>query len=141
MSDEIKNNIPEEEDNIVELTDEDGTVTKFEYLTTVPYEGEEYVVLMVLDENGQAPEEEDGEVVILQIAQDDAGEDIYVSVDDDDVTQKVFDLFLEAMARWCKHGRLRWLGGLTERHLGYGSDFMDEEKDTRARAFAAETNY
>ena len=34
---------------------------------------------------------------ILQIAQDDAGEDIYVSVDDDDVTQKVFDLFLEAM--------------------------------------------
>ena len=24
MSDEIKNNIPEEEDNIVELTDEDG---------------------------------------------------------------------------------------------------------------------
>ena len=97
MSDEIKNNIPEEEDNIVELTDEDGTVTKFEYLTTVPYEGEEYVVLMVLDENGQAPEEEDGEVVILQIAQDDAGEDIYVSVDDDDVTQKVFDLFLEAM--------------------------------------------
>ena len=52
MSDEIKNNIPEEEDNIVELTDEDGTVTKFEYLTTVPYEGEEYVVLMVLDENG-----------------------------------------------------------------------------------------
>ena len=88
MSDEIKNNIPEEEDNIVELTDEDGTVTN---------EGEEYVVLMVLDENGQAPEEEDGEVVILQIAQDDAGEDIYVSVDDDDVTQKVFDLFLEAM--------------------------------------------
>ena len=86
MSEDIKNNIPAEEDNIVELTDEDGTVTKFEYLTTVPYEGEEYVVLMVLDENGQAPEEED-----------DAGEDIYVSVDDDDVTQKVFDLFLEAM--------------------------------------------
>lgn len=55
------------------------------------------MVLMVLVENGQAPEEEDGEVVSMQIAQDDAGEDIYVSVDDDDVTQKVFDLFLEAM--------------------------------------------
>ena len=98
MSDEIKNNIPEEEeDNIVELTDEDGTVSKFEYLTTIPYEGEEYVVLMVLDESGLAPDSEDGEVVILQIAQDDEGEDIYVSVDDDDLTQKVFDLFLEAM--------------------------------------------
>ena len=105
MSDEIKNNIPEEEDNIVELTDEDGTVTKFEYLTTVPYEGEEYVVLMVLDENGQAPEEEDGEVVILQIAQDDAGEDIYVSVDDDDVTQSRHPArpVCPASARCAKH--------------------------------------
>lgn len=97
MTDELMNNIPEEEDNIVELTDEDGTVTKFEYLTTVPYDGEEYVVLMVLDENGQTPEEEDGEVVILQIEQDENGEDIYVSVDDDDITQKVFDLFLAAI--------------------------------------------
>ena len=52
--------------------------------------------------------------------------------------EKGADLFLEAMARWCKHGQLRWLGGLTERHLGYDTDFMDEEKDTRARAFAAE---
>ena len=52
--------------------------------------------------------------------------------------EKGADLFLEAMARWCKHGQLRWLGGLTERHLGYDTEFMDEEKDTRARAFAAE---
>ena len=52
--------------------------------------------------------------------------------------EKGADLFLEAMVRWCKHGQLRWLGGLTERHLGYNTEFMDEEKDTRARAFAAE---
>ena len=42
------------------------------------------------------------------------------------------------MARWCKHGQLRWLGGLAERHLGYDTVFMDEEKAARARAFAAE---
>lgn len=52
--------------------------------------------------------------------------------------EKGADLFLEAMARWCKHGQLRWLGGLTERHLGYDTIFMDEEKAARARAFAAE---
>lgn len=52
--------------------------------------------------------------------------------------EKGADLFLEAMARWCKHGQLRWLGGLTERHLGYDTVFMDEEKAARARAFAAE---
>ena len=55
MTDENNNLIPEEEDNIVELTDEDGTVSKFEYLTTVSHEGEEYVVLMVLDDEGNEP--------------------------------------------------------------------------------------
>ena len=52
--------------------------------------------------------------------------------------EKGADLFLEAMARWCKHGQLRWLGGLTGRHRGYDTIFMDEEKAARARAFAAE---
>lgn len=52
--------------------------------------------------------------------------------------EKGADLFLEAMARWCKHRQLRWLGGLAERHLGYDTVFMDEEKAARARAFAAE---
>ena len=97
MTDENNNLIPEEEDNIVELTDEDGTVSKFEYLTTVSHEGEEYVVLMVLDEEGNEPEGDDGEVVILQIEQDENGEDIYVSVDDDGISQAVFDKFLAAM--------------------------------------------
>lgn len=97
MTDENKDMIPEEEDNIVELTDEDGIVSKFEYLTTVSHEGEEYVVLMVLDEDGNEPEGDDGEVVILQIEQDENGEDIYVSVDDDEISQAVFEKFLEAM--------------------------------------------
>ena len=98
MTDENNNMIPEEEeDNIVELTDEAGVVSKFEYLTTISHEGEEYVVLMVLDEDGNEPEDDDGEVVILQIEQDENGEDIYVSVEDDDVSQAVFDKFMEAM--------------------------------------------
>lgn len=97
MTDEIKDVIPEEEDNIVELTDEDGVVNKFEYLATISHEDAEYVVLMVLDEEGNEPEGDDGEVVILEIQQDENGEDIYVSVEDDDVSQAVFDKFMDAM--------------------------------------------
>jgi len=97
MTDEMLNNIPEEEDNIVELTDDDGVVSKFEYLATVPYEGDEYVALLVLDEDGNEPEGEDSEVIILKIEQDENGEDIYVSVEDDEASQKVFDLFISAM--------------------------------------------
>ena len=97
MTDEMLNNIPEEEDNIVELTDDDGVDSKFEYLATVPYDGDEYVALLVLDEDGNEPEGDDGEVIILKIEQDENGEDIYVSVDDDDVAQKVFEMFIAAL--------------------------------------------
>lgn len=97
MTDEMLNNIPEEEDNIVELTDDDGVVSKFEYLATVPYEGDEYVALLVLDDEGNEPDGDDSEVIILKIEQDENGEDIYVSVEDDEVSEKVFNLFISAM--------------------------------------------
>ena len=97
MMDEMINNIPEEEDNIVELTDDDGVVSKFEYLATVPYEGDEYVALLVLDEDGNEPAGDDSEVIILKVEQDENGEDIYVSVDDEELSETVFNLFISAM--------------------------------------------
>ena len=81
----------EEFDNIVELTDEDGVTTAFEYQATIEMDGEEYVVLMAPEED---EDEEEGTVVIMKIEEEE-GEDVYVSVDDNDVAQKVFDLFLE----------------------------------------------
>ena len=99
MADDIKNNVPEEEDlpeGIIELTDEDGVTTQFEYLTTIEYEDELYVVLMMLDD--EETDDEEGEVLILKIQQDpETKEDIYVSVDDDDVSQAVFNQFLAMM--------------------------------------------
>ena len=83
----------DEDDNIVELTDEDGVTMAFEYQATIELDGEEYVVLMAPQED-EDDEEEEGSVVIMKIEEED-GEDVYVSVDDDDVAQKVFDLFLE----------------------------------------------
>ncbi len=80
---------------IIELTDEDGVTNQFEYLTTVDHEGKLYVVLMLLDEDAEPDEEEDGEVIILEIQKDENGEDVYVSVDDDAVSDAVFQKFLE----------------------------------------------
>lgn len=98
MADDIKNNIPEEElpEGIVELTDEEGVTSRFEYLTTIEHEDELYVVLMLL--NDEETDDEDGEVLILKIEKDpETDEDIYVSVDDDDVSQAVFDKFVAMM--------------------------------------------
>ena len=100
MADDIKNNIPEEEDlpeGIVELTDEEGVTSRFEYLTTIEHEDELYVVLMLLKDDEET-DDEDGEVLILKIEKDpETDEDIYVSVDDDDVSQAVFDKFVTMM--------------------------------------------
>jgi len=82
------------ESNIVELTDEDGVTTEFEYQATIEYDGQEYVVLMLAEED-EEEEDEDGSVVIMKIEEDENGEDTYVTVDDEEVAQKVFDLFLE----------------------------------------------
>lgn len=98
MADDIKNNVPEEElpEGIVELTDEEGVTSRFEYLTTIEHEDELYVVLMLL--NDEETDDEDGEVLILKIEKDpETDEDIYVSVDDDDVSQAVFDKFVAMM--------------------------------------------
>ena len=99
MADDIKNNIPEEEElpeGIIELTDEDGVTSQFEYLTTIDHEGELYVVLMLLDDENQ--DDEEGEVLILKIEKDpETDEDIYVCVDDDAISQAVFDKFLAMM--------------------------------------------
>ena len=99
MADDKNNNIPQEEElpeGIIELTDEDGVTSQFEYLTTIDHEGELYVVLMLLDDETQ--DDEEGEVLILKIEKDpETDEDIYVSVDDDDISQAVFDKFLTMM--------------------------------------------
>lgn len=46
------------------------------------------------------------------------------------------DLWEEGIRRYCRHSRLSYLGMLAERHMGYGTVFMDREKEDRARAFA-----
>lgn len=50
--------------------------------------------------------------------------------------EKGADLWEEALRRTCKHAHLRWLGLHGERHLGYKTAFMDDEKAQRTRTFA-----
>jgi len=98
MADDIKNNIPEEElpEGIIELTDEDGVTSQFEYLTTLDHEGEMYVVLMLVEDEEE--DDEEGEVLILKIEKDpETDEDIYVSVEDEAISQAVFEKFLALM--------------------------------------------
>ena len=84
----------EDLDNIVILNDEDGNEVKFEFLDLVELD-EEYVVLLPVTEEG---EEEEGEVVILKVEDsddEDSDEESYVSIEDEEVLSKVFEIFKE----------------------------------------------
>ena len=89
MSEDM-NNIPENEevDNIIVLNDEEGNEVQFEFLDLIDFEGEEYVVLLPAEETEDA-----GEVVILQVEDTDSDENSYISVEDEDVLNKVFEIF------------------------------------------------
>ena len=53
--------------------------------------------------------------------------------------EKGVDLWEDGLKRYCKHSGLIYLGQLAERHLGYQTEFMDSEKEARARGFAQGT--
>lgn len=87
---EEENNVPEEGlDNIIVLNDENGEEVQFEFLDFIELDGEEYVVLLPVEED----EEAEGEVVILKVEDTESEEESYVSVDDEETLNKVFSIF------------------------------------------------
>ena len=84
----------EELDNIVDLNDEEGNEVQFEFLDLVELDNEEYVVLLPVTDEG---EEDEGEVVILKLedTEDDSDEESYVGVEDEEILNKVFEIFKE----------------------------------------------
>lgn len=92
---DLENNMPEmdeELENLIILNDEDGNDVKFEFLDLIEYSGEEYVVLLPVDEGEEADEAD--EVVILKVEETDSeDEESYVGVDDQDVLNAVFEIF------------------------------------------------
>ena len=81
------NEILEEEENLLTLTDENGNEVTFEYLDVIEYQGKEYLLLM--------PTDDSGEIVILEIEPVDEENENYLSVSDDDILNAVYAIFKE----------------------------------------------
>ncbi len=93
MDENINEN--EELNNIITLKDEEGNEVKFEFLDLVELNDEEYVILLPMTNEG---DEEEGEVVILQIEDNDNSaddEESYISVEDEAILNQVFEIFKE----------------------------------------------
>lgn len=79
----------EYEAEIITLEDDLGNEQDFEFLDTVEYEGEEYIVLLPVDD------EEQSEVMILKVESLDDENESYAGIDDEATLQAVFDIFKE----------------------------------------------
>ena len=84
MADEKKLQ-PEEEAEIVTLTDEDGVESDFEVIGSLELDDNEYLALVPVDS-------EEDEYIILKIMVEN-GEEILVTIDDDDEFDRVADAF------------------------------------------------
>ncbi len=82
--------LPEGMSPIITLTDDEGKDIRFEIVDVVVLEDEtEFLVVTEATEE----QKDDVEVVILQIKEED-GEEVYDTVTDDVLAQKVFDTFM-----------------------------------------------
>ncbi len=95
MADEnvMENGIPSEEfegTEIYTLTDEDDNELTFALLGTLEHEGGVYKALVPVDEEGN---EESEEYVILKCDVDENGEEVLVTIEDDDEFDRIADIF------------------------------------------------
>ncbi len=81
----------EERDNIIVLLDENENEMEFEYLDSVEYDGQNYAVLLPV-------EDEDGAVYIFAIMEDEEGGSYFEAVEEDSVIDAVFEAFRESNA-------------------------------------------
>jgi uncharacterized protein YrzB (UPF0473 family) len=86
----------DERDDIVVLVDENGDEVEFEHIDTIEMNDNEYVVLAPLEEESEE-EGEDEEVIILKIEHNEDGEDSFVTIEDDDELEEVFNEFQSRM--------------------------------------------
>lgn len=76
-------------DAVVELTAPDGQVYRFRYGATIPYAGQDYVVLLEMEDTPSGEEQ----VLITRLVDQD-GELSFVVAEEEDVIQQVFDKYV-----------------------------------------------
>ena len=85
---------PNEQDDLIELVDEEGETVLFEHMATLEHQGETFLALTPAGEEDTETDDEDMEILIMQIQQDENGQDIYVRPDEA-LEEQVFEKFLK----------------------------------------------
>ena len=93
MADERNHELDMEQENIVELYDDEGNELKFEHLMTLEHKGNTYICLAPAEEMEDVAEDE---MVIMRIEVDEeSGEDVYATIEDEAELDEVFEEYLK----------------------------------------------
>ena len=76
--------------DIITVTDDDGEEYELEHLDTLEYEGETYMAFAT----AETADSDEVEVIIFHVVEED-GEEVFESVDDDELMEKIYALFME----------------------------------------------
>ena len=82
----------EDDDGVLEMEDEDGNVIRFLLNATIPYRGEEYVLLVSEEACGDIEQDES---FIMRKTTDDEGNLCYQSLDDEKLIERIYEAYLE----------------------------------------------
>ena len=82
----------EEGGSFVVLTDENGDEFELELLSTLEYNDEIYMAFAPTD---VSEDDEEIGIVILQSVEEEDGEEVLVTVDDETLLEKVYELFMK----------------------------------------------
>ena len=98
--------------DFIVLTDEDGNEIELEHLSTLEYEAETYMAFVEANPDPETILDPDtAELVILKVIDED-GEDMLVTLDDEELLEKIFQMFVEKL----------------ENEDGEEADFSDDEE-------------
>ncbi len=80
--------------NYITITDDEGNEYELEHLDTIEYGDDLYMAFLPTepDENGEQPTE----MIILKVVEEN-GEELFESIDDDDLLEKVYETFMEQL--------------------------------------------
>ena len=87
-------------DALVELTSPNGTVYQFRYGATIPYAGEEYVVLLELEDDPSGEEQ----ILITRVVEMEDGQLSFVVAEEEDVIENVFNKYVAATLNQAMEG-------------------------------------
>ena len=77
--------------DFITIIDDDGQEFELEVLDTMDYNGETYTAFLPADTDENDP---DYGMIILRVVQDENGEEVFESIDDDEQLQDVYEHFM-----------------------------------------------